>query len=172
MKLQGRIQRHRGLGGLLLLALMAGPLSGAAQLQNEAEPLPGVTTSGQPGQAELATLAAKGYATVIDLRGENEDRGFDEASVVEALGMDYVSLPVVGADGVSYDNAAMLQSLLENADGPVLIHCATSNRVGALMALRESLLGAGDDVALARGVEAGLSSPALVETVRSRLDER
>ena len=104
----------RSLRGLVAVLIMLGyPLTGVAQLMNEAEPLPGITTSGQPREADLEALSERGVVTVIDLRGENEDRGFDEQHAVEALGMKYVSLPVVGPDAVNFDNAAALDALLK-----------------------------------------------------------
>lgn len=157
---------------LVVFCAATAPVYAVAQLMNEATPLPGITTSGQPKEAELAELAERGIVAVIDLRGPNEDRGFDEPEAVQRLGMKYMALPVTGLDSVTYDNAAALSSLLEEANGPVLIHCASSNRVGALLSLRQSLLGLDDDAALAIGVEAGLSSPALRDAVESRLRDR
>jgi uncharacterized protein (TIGR01244 family) len=95
---------------------------------------------------------------VIDLRSLEENRGFDEAATVEGLGMSYISLPVSGAGDVSYQNARALDGILANIDGPVLVHCASSNRVGALLALRAKLNGADDEDALALGADAGLAS--------------
>ena len=88
---------------------------------------------------------------------------------VEALGMTYLSLPVTGEDAISYDNAARLDRLLADIDGPVLLHCGSGNRVGALFALREKLHGAADEAALEKGRAAGLTS--LEGVVRKRLAE-
>ena len=120
-------------------------------------PVDGITAAGQPNEAALKVFAKRGYTTVIDIRTAGEDRGMDEPAVVEATGMDYVLMPV-GRDGITFDNARKLDELIKGADGPVLVHCGSSNRVGALLALRESLAGAEDDVALAYGKEGGLSS--------------
>lgn len=155
---------------LLVLAVLPGIVS--AQLMNQTEPLPGITSSGQPDAEGLSALAEQGYTMVIDLRTESEDRGFDESGTVAQLGMKYVSLPIGGASDVTYENAEALDSFLAEADGPVLIHCASGNRVGALLSLREQLRGADDESALATGLEAGLRSPALREAVEARLEER
>ena len=106
------------------------------------------------------------------MRGPDEDRGLNEASVVEELGMKYVALPVTGPDTVNYENAEALNAILNNADGPVLIHCASGNRVGALLSLRQRLIGESEQAALATGLAAGLSSPALQDAVKSKLAER
>ena len=143
-----------------------------AQLMNEAEPVPGITTAGQPTASQLEELAGKGYAAVIDLRGENEDRGFDEAGKVEELGMNYISLPISGPDTINYDNAEALDTLLSEIDGPVLLHCGSSNRVGALLSLRQRLQGDDAETALQIGLAAGMTSPVLQEAVEARLSER
>jgi uncharacterized protein (TIGR01244 family) len=139
---------------------------------NEAEPLPGITSAGQPTQEQLTALADEGFAAVIDLRGEDEDRGFDEQDAVESLGMRYISLPITSPDTVNYDNAAVLDALLSDIDGPVLIHCASGSRVGALLSLRQRLHGDTPEASLELGLAAGLSSPALQEAVEARLSER
>lgn len=151
-------------------AASAAASAAVADLMNGAQPLPGVTTSGQPKQADLQRVADAGYVAVIDLRAPNEDRGFDEKSTVEGLGMNYISLPISGAGGITYENASLLDEKLKEIDGPVLLHCASSNRVGALLSLREHMHGASADDALALGDQAGLSS--LKETVEARLSER
>jgi uncharacterized protein (TIGR01244 family) len=145
------------LAGLLWIAA-AVVQAQEAGIPNRAEPLQGITTSGQPTAQALSEIAKKGYTTVIDLRSADEDRGFDEAATVEGLGMSYISLPVSGAGGVSYENANALDKILAEIDGPVLLHCASSNRVGALLALRARINGADSADALALGLDAGLSS--------------
>jgi uncharacterized protein (TIGR01244 family) len=130
-------------------------------------PVDGVTSAGQPDEAALEVFADAGYATVIDLRGEGEDRGFDEAAVVEGLGLHYVALPIENGDAVSFENARKLDELLQQYPGPVLVHCGSGNRVGALLALRASLGGADDDSALALGREGGLTG--LENLVQERL---
>lgn len=129
----------------------------------------GITSAGQPDEAALEVFADAGYATVIDLRGEGENRGMDEAAVVEDLGLHYVTLPIEGTEAVSFENARKLDELLQQYPGPVLVHCGSGNRVGALLALRASLAGADDETALARGREGGLTS--LDSVVRERLTE-
>lgn len=127
----------------------------------------GISSAGQPDKAALAVFADNGYATVIDMRARDEDRGFDEAAFVESLGMHYVAFPIASEDDVSFDSARKLDELLRSSPGPVLVHCASGNRVGALLALRASLHGADDAEALAFGREGGLTR--LEPVVRERL---
>ena len=109
---------------------------------------------------------------VHNIRLENAtklaDRGMDdEPAVVEGLGLEYVAFPIASRDEISFDAARKLDQLLETYDGPVLLHCGSGNRVGAVLALRESLNGADDEAAIAFGKTAGLTR--LEDLVRERL---
>lgn len=131
----------------------------------------GVTSAGQPDEAALEVFAKAGYVAVIDMRGPEEDRGLkDEAATVEGLGLDYVAMPVASRDEISFESARKLDEILEAYDGPVLVHCGSGNRVGAVLVLRESLNGAGDEAAIAYGKNAGLTR--LEDVVRQRLSEK
>jgi len=133
------------------------------------EPADGITAAGQPSAQNLTELADSGYAAVIDLRTAGEERGIDEQGLVESLGMDYVSLPIAGRGAISFENARKLDEILDKYDEPVLVHCGSSNRVGALFALREKMNGANDDDALIFGRSAGMTS--LESTVKTKISE-
>jgi uncharacterized protein (TIGR01244 family) len=123
-------------------------------------PLPGVITGGQPDAAQLAALAEAGYRTVVDLRapGEPYPRE-DEKAALESLGIEYVSIPVAGPEGLTEENARALSAVLAEEDAyPVAIHCGSGNRVGALLALEAVWVdGAPAEEALALGLDAGLT---------------
>ena len=125
--------------------------------QGRVKPVDGVTTSGQPDAAAFKVFADSGYVAVIDIRTAGEDRGLDEAAVVQGLGMDYVQMPVGGRDGITYENAAKLAQLIDLYDEPVLVHCGSANRVGALFALNEYSETGDVDKALEAGRAAGLT---------------
>jgi uncharacterized protein (TIGR01244 family) len=124
---------------------------------------------GQPDEAVLAAASEAGFVAVVDLRTAAEERGFDEPAAGEALGMEYHSLEIAGAKGVTFDNARALDEILAGIDGPVLLHCQSGNRVGALTALRASMQGASDEAALAIGRGAGMTR--LEAAVTERLAE-
>ena len=115
-------------------------------------------STGQPDEALLSAAKAAGYVAVIDLRTAAEERGMDEVAAVESLGMSYHLIEVAGARGVTYENAKALDDVMAGIDGPVLLHCRTGNRVGALLALRAGMDGASVEEALALGRAAGLGS--------------
>jgi uncharacterized protein (TIGR01244 family) len=156
----GRPTALRGLLGALIFTLgclaSVPATSQSSDLPNRTDPLPGITTAGQPTGPQLEAAAREGFKSVIDLRAPNEDRGLDEEAVVKGLGMSYASLPVAGPDGVTFANAAALDRLLAKLEAPVLVHCSTGNRAGALLALRAKLGGADSAAALALGTSAGL----------------
>jgi protein tyrosine phosphatase (PTP) superfamily phosphohydrolase (DUF442 family) len=50
--------------------------------------------------------------------------------------MDYINIPVSGARGITSQNSqALIKALSDSSKYPVMIHCASGNRVGALFAL-------------------------------------
>ncbi|MEM6453909.1 MAG: sulfur transferase domain-containing protein [Acidobacteriota bacterium] len=130
-------------------------------LPNERNPLRGVVSGGQPTEAMLARAASLGFRTVINLRTPPEaDRvPFDEPAAVEALGMTYIALPIAGADDLHLDSVNALTQLLDDpARHPILLHCGSGNRIGALLALKAYHLdGAAVDEAMAIGEAGGLT---------------
>lgn len=125
-------------------------------LKNGREPFEGVITGGQPSQRQLERAASLGVSTVINLRMPQESGGKRED--VEALGMRYVSIPVDGADGLTVENARALAEALETSELPVIVHCGSGNRVGALFAIKaKELDGMSAEESLAIGQSAGVT---------------
>lgn len=106
-------------------------------LPNQMTAAAGYVSGGQPDPAQLEAAAGAGVRRVINLRPPSEDAGYDESAKATALGLDYEVLAVAGAQDLSRENALKFDALLAaGGDKPTLIHCASGNRVGALMALR------------------------------------
>lgn len=139
------------------------------QLPNAKQPAPGLLTGGQPTEADLRAAAAAGYKTVINLRPGSEMAGIDESGQVESLGMHFISIPIGGAADLTEENARRLDRAMATSESmPMIIHCASGNRVGALLALRANLIqGKSASEALAFGKAAGLTS--LEDAVKQRL---
>lgn len=142
----------------LIAALLALALPAWSAALPFAQPRPQLYTAGQPSAAELQQAAAAGVTTLIDLRQPDEDRGFDETAAAERLGLRYVRIPVAGAAGLTPANAQALRTALAQSQGPVLLHCASGNRVGALLALMQAQQGASVEDALQFGRDAGMTS--------------
>lgn len=143
----------------------------ALDLPNACRPDANLLTGGQPSRACLKAARDAGYHSVVNLRSPGEFDEFDEAQAVRELGMDYVCIPIAGPPDLTPAAAEALDEVLAKAgDRPVLVHCASGNRVGALFALRAGLKQGMDvDDALSCGDSSGLASPALREAVRAKL---
>jgi len=149
--------------GSLLLAFA---MNGVAADTDVLASLPGhiavdsrLHVSAQPSIEALTKLGSAGVRTVIDLRPDSETPDLDEKAVVESSGLIYRALPVAGKTGLTRENVSAFDGLLAEAkDGKVLLHCASGNRVGAMMALRARwLLGKSADEAMAIGKAAGMT---------------
>lgn len=125
---------------------------------NARQPLDGVVSGGQPTAEQLAQAAAAGFKTVINLRMPGERGTDDEAAQVAGFGMEYVALPIPGADGITEKNARELVRLLEVSERPVLLHCGSGNRIGALLALSSYYVdGRSPEEAIQYGLDSGMT---------------
>ncbi len=105
----------------------------APDLENAGHPLEGIATAGQPEEEHLKRLAEAGYKTVVDLRTPEEDRGLDEPGAARQAGMEYVNIPV-GHETVEDETFERFRGLMADPERrPVLVHCSSANRVGALL---------------------------------------
>lgn len=123
---------------------------------------------GQPTADAFDTAQERGVKVVVNLRSEREMKAldFDEAALVRRLGMEYVAIPVT-PDSFAAADADRLKDVLTRTSGPVLIHCGSSNRVGAVWALYlHRHRGVALDEAIDLGRKAGLRSDRLVETIK------
>lgn len=103
------------------------------QVRNGACPLPGLATGGQPDSSMLAALANNGFRIVLDLRAPEEIRGFEETRVALALGLRYLALPVT-SESLSDSTFDSFRALLRaNRGEQLFVHCASGNRVGAML---------------------------------------
>ncbi|MET1253670.1 fused DSP-PTPase phosphatase/NAD kinase-like protein [Aliikangiella maris] len=131
-------------------------LAGFNQVKTASEKL---ITGGQPSKEELVLLANSGVKNIINLRGVNEFDGFDEKQAAEALGIKYIVIPVNGAKGVTLENAEKLNQALSENNGLTMVHCASGNRAGALISIREFINNKQDaEAALQTGEQAGMTS--------------
>ena len=113
-----------------------------------------VATAGLLGEGAIGELKAAGFVAVVDLRGPDEGTN-DERRAVEAAGLRYFNIPVTGlpsgAQVVQFSHV-----LGDRADLPVLVHCASGNRVGAMWALYRARSGVPAATAMDEGRRIGL----------------
>jgi uncharacterized protein (TIGR01244 family) len=130
----------------------------------------GLAAGGTISPEALRELKAMGFQTVIDLRTEAEGT-LKEKAAVEALGLRYVSVPVTAASLSVADVKAVAGVLGDPKAAPVLMHCASSNRVGAVYGAVQRLEGKTAAEAEAAARQAGLSSEAMAEAMRRVVGE-
>lgn len=123
-----------------------------------------LATSGTISTGGVKELAEKGFATIIDLRTENEGTA-EEKKNVESAGMSYINIPVTGA-GINHKQLAAFTKAIENKPAPILVHCASGNRVGALWTTYRLSKGINSKIAFEEGRTAGMK-PRLEEKVRA-----
>ena len=93
---------------------------------------PNLATAGMPLPGQLALLAAQGYRAVINLaRPDSPGAILDEAERVRALGMEYISIPVIW-EAPTMQNLRDFFAAMDALRGqPVFVHCVLNMRVSA-----------------------------------------
>lgn len=120
----------------------------------------------QPSQQDFALAKDEGFETIVNLRQDSE-LPWEERRIVEGLGMNYVHEPISGVRDLTDERLGQLRELLRDVKKPAMIHCASSNRVGAIWYVSRVLdQGVSPDAALAEAKRAGLRSEALIDRVQ------
>lgn len=123
-----------------------------------AQPYDNIVTGGQPTPEDLVLLKQAGIDNVINMRMPGEQIEFNDAQASQTAGLNYIAMPIGGEPAISLDAARELDAVLGELEGNTLVHCATSNRVGALFAIRAALIqGKPMEEAINEGRAAGLS---------------
>lgn len=161
---------------ITLAATLAG--SGCSTAQHPVEPpdipdavspAPGIVSAGRLAPSDIERVRAAGIGHVIDLTPDEETPGFDEAAAVRAAGLAYSNLPLDGAADLTRDNVFAFDALVRDAQRPLLVHCGSGNRVGAMAALRAAWVdGQSLEAAIAIGKAWGLKG--LEDEVRRRIE--
>jgi len=127
---------------LILLALVACALPRPVPSSWSADEAPnyrrlenGLVTANVLTLPAIPKLATAGFKTMVDLRAPTEKGVQEEASSASSAGLRYVNIPVTAATLSAADvrEFAAVLDLPENR--PALVHCASGNRVGAMMEL-------------------------------------
>jgi len=96
--------------------------------------------SGQPSAEAFTILKSEGVTTVVNLRTQNEMSNrdnvtFDERELLDSLGMNYVHIPLGGADHpYNYEALKKFADAVDKADGKVLLHCTVAWRASHMWA--------------------------------------
>jgi len=135
--------------------------------------LDGVFLASQPQPADLEQAKAGGIRTVVSLRHADE-LDWDEAALVARLGMEHASIPFRTPDELTDDVFDRVRALLNDpAKRPLLLHCSSANRVGAVW-LAHRVLDGGLSIqaAVAEARRVGLKLPAFEEKALDHVRRR
>jgi uncharacterized protein (TIGR01244 family) len=167
------MNRTRLASSLMVLVLVLARMAGAqipdkvdpAEIANYRVVRPGLATSGKPSAEAVGRLKAQGFKTVVDLRTEAEGTSTEREAVL-AQGLRYVAVPISPATFSLADVEAVAKVLNDPAAAPVLLHCASANRVGAVWAVLLVQQGRSAEDAESAGQEVGLTGSAMIEATR------
>jgi len=151
------------------------PMLSAAELgtTNAVHTFDTTLLAGQPSAADLALAAKQGTKTVITLRGENEI-DWDESAAVKELGLTFHRFAIRSPETLTNDIFEQtLQLLNDKKTGPVLLHCASANRVGAIWLAHRVV---NDGIPIKTATEeaklVGLKSPGLEARALAYIEQR
>ncbi len=128
-----------------------------------------------PEADDFRVIAAEGFKSVVNFRTEAENPPLppaQEAQAAQDAGLTYLHHPVA-AEGLSAEVVDEFRAKLDQLPRPVLLHCASGKRAGAMglmqMAAAEGLPGG---AALEKGRAKGLDlpEPGIGAFVRGYLD--
>lgn len=126
-------------------------------------------TGGQPSGEAFAKIAASGFHSVLSLRAAGE--GIDltkERALVEKTGLRYFNIPVVSTAPRVEQADEFIRLVKEKSNHPMLINCASANRVGAFMMIyRVVEQGWSEEKALDEALKIGLRGDELKKFAQS-----
>jgi uncharacterized protein (TIGR01244 family) len=116
-----------------------------------------VFVSGQILPEDVADLAARDVAIIVNNRPDDEEPGQPAGAEIEtaarAAGLDYVHIPI--SDGFSDAKIAAMGDTLANARGAVLLYCKSGTRSAFLWALARARQGADAEDLVSLAAQAG-----------------
>lgn len=127
----------------------------------------------QPQASDLNQAQADGVRCVLDFRPEAEDRGYDEGALLSDLGVPRTIVGFASPEELTDDVFDRARAALAELPRPLLVHCSSANRVGAVwIAYRTLDLGADLEQAVAEAKTIGLRNPALEQRAREYVASR
>ena len=139
-----------------------------AVVENYGRATPSIATGGMITEDAMTTFRDQGMRTVVSLLTAEEgvDRHREWA---QDAGIAYRNISVTG-DGPGDEQVRAFREILADPDNyPIMVHCASANRVGSLWARYRIAMGVPVTVAFQEGRTIGLK-PELEATVRAQLD--
>ena len=139
-------------------------------VRNARMPMDRLVTSGQPMPEQLLSLQSAGIEHFVSLRPTTEDGAGWEEELMAGEGVQFDRLPISGSGSLTRDNVHAFAAIMDEVgEKTAMLYCASSNRVGAMLALKAHWVdGESPEEALELGLAAGLTS--LERSVRDLLD--
>jgi protein tyrosine phosphatase (PTP) superfamily phosphohydrolase (DUF442 family) len=108
-----------------------------ASIYNYRQAAPDLGTSGQPREDQLQDIADAGYEVVINLALHDDPRYSlrDEEASVQALGLEYVHIPVQFDAPSESDLTSFFEAMEHHKGRRIWVHCAANMRVSAFLGL-------------------------------------
>ncbi len=112
--------------------------SALIMLPNFQVPLDSVLTGGQPTVDQIKQAAETGFKAVVNLRTDNElPDPAQELTWVEGAGMKYFHIPISVPEDFTPQKTEVFADMLSKPENyPLIIHCKSGERVGAMFALK------------------------------------
>jgi len=130
-----------------------------------------VWLASQPSPEDFELARDDGVRTIINQRPAREMEDFDEGAHVTSLGLRYLNPGWNGADELTDEIIDETRQMLRTAERPVMLHCGSANRVGAIwFAYRVLDDGLTVDAALAEAKTVGLRTPEYEVIVRDYVE--
>lgn len=108
-----------------------------------------LSTSGQVGYDEIASIKEAGFEVVVNLAPADEERNSREGFLVTQQGMSYIHIPVSWENPSQRDLRLFFDVMEANEDRKVFVHCFANMRVSAFVYLYRTLqMGTSEEDAL------------------------
>jgi uncharacterized protein (TIGR01244 family) len=119
---------------------------------------PYVANAGLLQKGGLEELKSLGFKLIVDLRGKDEKGVPEDAELARELNIAYANIPVVDRAPTWGQVDALVPLIHDKKNYPMIIHCVSSNRSGAIWAMYRYRVGVDALTALEEGRATGLES--------------
>lgn len=126
-------------------------------VENYLRATPYIGTGGNIDPTGLPMLKQLGFKTIIDFNTDEQGAAV-QGPMIEKAGMmyDHISVPT---DAPTMEQVAQFARIVEDPTNyPILMHCESANRVGAMWALYRASTGVPNEVAVEEGRALGLKT--------------
>ncbi|MDH3663002.1 MAG: protein tyrosine phosphatase family protein [Alphaproteobacteria bacterium] len=139
----------------------------SAAFKNYLRASPYVGTAGAIAEGGFDEAKRLGYKTVINLNTADEG-AVEEDGRVRNAGLDYLSIEVSAKAPTPEQVETFAGYVNDPSKYPILVHCMSSNRVGAMWTLYRAASGVPSEIAIQEGRTVGLK-PSREAAVRTEL---